>query len=140
MFYDYIINYVYPNGTLFIVMCLVIWAILHIIIGVLSANNIIDSNKTPLRQLIVFIFWIIVFIGLIFLPDRKFIVYHYGDGRELTYEQKQQVNADLERHFEKSKALFLECLEKGQKQPHTTVFNDTNEVVKTCYDAGKYSF
>lgn len=64
-------------------------------------------------------------------PSRDFIVYHYGDPREAI---RKELKDQFEKDRENRERRFLECLDKGQKQPHTTTFNDTNEVVKTCYD------
>lgn len=77
---------------------------------------------------------------LVWLPDVEYVKYYFGDVRTLTTEQQRSLQAQYDKHYEKSRQLLIDCLEKGQKQPHTTTFNDTNEVVKTCYNVAKYKF
>lgn len=80
---------------------------------------------------------LVILFFLILSPNKEWVIRHYGDPtKNLTDEQV----ASLENQYKHSERLFLSCLEKGQKQPHSTTFNDTNEVVKTCYDIAKLKF
>lgn len=141
MLYDYIINYFYPNfggflGLLF-VMWIVITATSLISRGYAKKNNLPRTKTIYAIHTLFFTTFIVMFL----IPDRNFVVYHFGDSREqLSQEQMDDINRKLDEHYEKSKDLFLACLDKGQKQPNSTVFNDTNEVIKTCYDVGRFKF
>lgn len=37
-----------------------------------------------------------------------------------------------EQQLEQRKEVFYSCLDKAQKQPHATNYNDTSEVVEEC--------
>lgn len=140
MLYDYIINYFYPNFGGFLALISLMWIIFTAVSLIKRADA--KRNKLPRTKAVYVIhaFFAVAFFTMVLIPDRKFIIYHYGDSRELSEKQKEAINQQLDKHYEKSKDLFLACLDKGQKQPHTTVFNDTNEVIKTCYDVGRFKF
>lgn len=74
------------------------------------------------------------------VPDLTYIKNYFGDPRVITKEQRTAIQTRLDAEYRKSNKLFLECLDKGQKQPNTTAFNDTNEVVKTCYEVARIKF
>lgn len=140
MLYDYIINYFYPNFGGFLGLLFAMW-IAFTAVSLISRFNA-KKNNQPRTKTVYFIHsvFVIAFFVLFLIPDRNFVIYHFGDSRELTEKQKEDINHELDKHYEKSKDLFLACLDKGQKQPNTTVFNDTNEVIKTCYDVGRFKF
>lgn len=151
MFYDYIITQFYPSIP-YLVLLHIITFIAVLGIYFLRKDWLEDfgkgnqynqfvkkwGNKVSLIAsfqafALIFYFWI---------PDVEYVKYFYGDVRvvEITPQQKAELQAQYDKHYEQSKQLLLDCLDKGQKQPHTTVYNDTNEVVKTCYDVAKYKF
>lgn len=155
MFYDYIVTQFYPSipVLVFINLTVITFALGFYFTGMPDKErwtpkdarvNYIKTWKWKLYALLIsqilmlsFYFWI---------PDVEYVKYFYGDVRVSTLtpeqiaKQKAEIQADYDQHYERSKQLLLDCLDKGQKQPHTTVYNDTNEVIKTCYDVAKYKF
>ena len=132
MLYDYLIgNWTVVHLSLVIMMIIIaIGAILH---GLTTEEELYKKWITHggLSLALVILFF------LILSPNKEWVIRHYGDPtKNLTDEQV----ASLENQYRHSERLFLTCLEKGQKQPHSTTFNDTNEVVKTCYDIAKLKF
>lgn len=135
MFYDYLIN---DGGWNIFKLVLCVLGVIPVILAIISFtrftdNYISDTDKIVYKKQIIlysaiFFTWYSVWW---LLPSREFIVYHNGDPRIELYKQVAEQQA-VQR--EERKKSFLECLDKGQKQPHTTTFNDTNEVVQTCFD------
>jgi hypothetical protein len=155
MFYDYIITQFYPSIPTLVcfhiaAMCLAMF----LYFSNRPDNGQRYSEELKLKYIGKWRWKLILFLvsqGLMlsfyfWLPDENYIKYFYGDVRvhtltpEQIAKQKAELQADYDRHYERSKQLLLDCLDKGQKQPHTTAFNDTNEVIKTCYDVAKYKF
>lgn len=145
MLYDYIITQFYPSiiglagfSAIAIIVCVAAYSI-----GITDSNDK-DGFKSKWKTkftifvsvhcfLLAFYFW---------LPDVNYVKHFYGEVRvhELTAQQKAELQAQYDKHYARSEDLFIKCLINGQKQPHTTTFNDTNEVVKTCYKVAQYKF
>lgn len=145
MFYDYIVTQFYPSipflVALQIVVCIVV--IVFYIWNIQFSKDIEAFVAKWKSRLIIFLSVQGLILGIFhFLPDVEYVKYFYGEVRvqELTAQQKAELQAQYDKHYERSKQLLLDCLDKGQKQPQTTVYNDTNEVIKTCYDVAKYKF
>lgn len=145
MFYDYIITQFYPSipWLVFIHICICIVSFFVYIFSYQDSRDKVAFIKKWKWRFITF-FGIQVFMLCFYfwIPDAEYVKYFYGDVRvvEITPQQKAELQAQYDKHYERSKQLLLDCLEKGQKQPHTTTFNDTNEVIKTCYNVAKYKF
>lgn len=156
MFYDYVITQFYPK-----IGYLIALHIIAIVVSFLVYKWNADFVKDQAAYIKKWRFRLVMFLLSQFamlsfyawLPDVEYVKHFYGEVRvvKLTPEQIAQQEAELQaetlrlqaendRRFEQSKQLLLDCLEKGQKQPHTTTFNDTNEVVKTCYKVSKQQF
>lgn len=148
MLYDYLITQFYPNIIWIVFTSVVVVALAFGIYltakpsyGTHNQDDINKYHKKYAKYLIMFVFTHVCLWSFLFwLPDVQYIKHYYGDVRELTPAQQEELNKRLEEHYDTSKQLFLACLDKGQKQPHTTTFNDTNEVVKTCYKVARVKF
>ncbi|HGW3983480.1 TPA: hypothetical protein ACNICG_002819 [Acinetobacter baumannii] len=149
MFYDYLITQFYPNIIWLVcisVLC-IIFAIAIYSVAAEASQNKVEFSKNWKNKFLFFVgFHALLLMFYFWIPDVEYVKYFYGDVRVTTLtpeqiaKQKAELQADYDRHYERSKQLLLDCLDKGQKQPHTTTFNDTNEVIKTCYDVAKYKF
>lgn len=139
MFYDYLIdNWLQFHTAVAMVLLFVTFAS----VGMYIRNDVkrgchgyVPFPKWSYR--LGFTMAITIFLYLIGGPEKDWYTRHYGDPtKNLTVAQLDA----LENQRQYSESLFFSCLDKGQKQPHSTVFNDTNEVVKTCYDIAKLKF
>ena len=139
MFYDYFIdNWLQFHTAVAMVLLFVTFASLGVFIRndvKKNCHDYVPFSKWTYR--FGFTFAIMIFLYLIGGPDKEWYTRHYGDPTQ--YLTAAQLDT-LEIQRERSEHLFFKCLDKGQKQPHTTTFNDTNEVVKTCYDVAKLKF
>ncbi|MFL9471196.1 hypothetical protein ACKERC_02760 [Acinetobacter baumannii] len=155
MFYDYIITQFYPNIPFLVCINLVVivLALVFYFAGMPDKERWTPKEARPdyikkwkWKLYAVLISQTLMLCFYFWIPDVNYVKYFYGDVRVTTLtpeqiaKQKAELQADYDRHYERSKQLLLDCLDKGQKQPHTTTFNDTNEVIKTCYDVAKYKF
>lgn len=151
MLYDYLITQFYPNipwltffNLVAIVASIVFYFSMRPDPGPWDPQEPkISFDKKWRKRLFAFIGpQILALLFYFWIPDVAYVKHFYGDVRvvEITPQQKAELQAQYDKHYEQSKQLLLDCLEKGQKQPHTTTFNDTNEVVKTCYNVAKYKF
>lgn len=134
MLYDYLIsNWININCSIFIVM------LLAAIVGVMHKVSA-ETASVPYKRWITWggISLALVLLFFLFLfPNKEWFIRHYGD--PTTHLTDAQA-ANLEQQYRRSELLFYSCLERGQKQPNSAVFNDTNEVVKTCYNVAKLKF
>lgn len=139
MFYDYLIgNWLEFHTTvaLILLFCVMV-SVVTIAINAVKKNN---SEHEPIPKWIYRVGFSFAFLLLMYLvggPERDWYIRHYGDP---TSNLTDTQIANLEYQYQRSELLFYSCLEKGQKQPNSTVFNDTNEVIKTCYDIAKLKF
>lgn len=151
MLYDYLITQFCPNLNSLVwlhilasVVAIVVYAVRRMWIGDFGTKEETQQfTKKWGKKLSIFLgFQLFALLFYFWIPDVEYVKHFYGDVRvvEITPQQKAELQAQYDKHYEQSKQLLLDCLEKGQKQPHTTAFNDTNEVVKTCYNVAKYKF
>lgn len=151
MFYDYIITQFYPNVPYLV--CIHLGALIASLAFYFIRKDWLNHfgegdeyinfvNRWGDKVGLIAAFQVFALIFYFWIPDVEYVKYFYGDVRvvEITPQQKAELQAEYDKHYERSKQLLLDCLDKGQKQPHTTTFNDTNEVVQTCYDVAKYKF
>ena len=140
MFYDYLLTQIYPTFEGIIIITFLLLAISSTFYWTL-----VDDEK-PRKKYVVFAYWVYVCLTLLvwatiyLAPDQEYLEHYFGPVRPVTIEQREMLQSEYDEHFNRSKQLLLDCLDKGQKQPHTTTFNDTNEVVQTCYDVARYKF
>lgn len=137
MLYDYILTQFYPSIVIYFSVSFLC------IVAAISIYSTVEKETRDVyrKRFKIFLCCNISFLIFLFiLPDKNYIKHYFGDVRQLTTQQKVAINQHLERQYKKSEKLFIDCLDKGQKQPNTTVFNDTNEVVKTCYKVARYKF
>lgn len=151
MLYDYIITQFYPMVPwLWFINLIIIMASIGIYFIAMprsySWNKPEDKEsyikKWKSKLIILCGTQVFIILFYLWLPDVEYVKHFYGEVRvkELTAQQKAELQAQYDKHYTRSERLFIECLKNGQKQPHTTTFNDTNEVVKTCYKVAQYKF
>lgn len=147
MLYDYLLTQFYPKIGGFVLLSLimitvVIWLFFMCMpegtYKPTQRKEYIDKYKKPAITVVCCqVMWLAF---LAFIPDANYIKHFYGGVREITPQQREIINQQLVTKHKQSQELFLKCLEKGQKQPQQVKYNDTNEVVKTCYKVAQYKF
>lgn len=145
MLYDYIVTQFYPNiivlGT-FSLMVVVVCCALYSLGSTDARDKDEFKKKWKTKTIVVVSIHCFLLAFYFWIPDVNYVKHFYGEVRvkELTSQQKAELQAQYDKHYTRSEELFVKCLVNGQKQPHTTTFNDTNEVVKTCYKVAQYKF
>lgn len=147
MLYDYLLTQFYPKIGGFVLLSI----ITLIAVGVLYFLNMPDDGYKPKQRkeyidkykkpvITILCSQVLWLSFLAFIPDANYVKHFYGNVREITPQQRISINKQIEIKHKQSQELFLQCLEKGQKQPQQVKYNDTNEVVKTCYKVAQYKF
>lgn len=141
MLYDYLLTQFYPKIPFLVLMhLLVVFVVVafysHGTIGLNKDEKEAYKNKWLRKVIFITISQCSFLMFYAWIPDEEYVKNYYGEARLGQDEARKQAMLEQARYYqekkEKANEIFLACLEKGQKQPHTTTFNDTNEVVKSC--------